>query len=142
LAAIAVKTDSIRTIYYAHTDHLGSIRLLTTSGKGIQSRSHYDAWGVRTLAAGTSITNRGFTGHEHLPMFGLINMNARLYDPMVGRFLAMDPFVQMPDYTQAFNRYTYALNNPLIYVDPDGEYFLIDDLIAAAIGAGLMHMIG
>jgi RHS repeat-associated protein len=77
---------------------------------------------------------RGYTGHEHLPEFGLINMNARLYDPAVGRFLSPDPFVQAPDFSQSFNRYSYCLNNPLIYTDPTGEYFLIDDLIAAIIG--------
>lgn len=40
---------------------------------------------------------RGFSGHEHLPWFGLINMNVRLYDPALGRFLSPDPLVQMPD---------------------------------------------
>ena len=39
---------------------------------------------------------RGYTGHEHLPWFGLINMNARLYDPAVHRFLSPDPEVQLP----------------------------------------------
>jgi RHS repeat-associated protein len=65
---------------------------------------------------------RGYTGHEHLPMFGLINMNARLYDPLPGRFLSPDPFVQLPDFTQSYNRYSYALNNPLIYTDQNGEF--------------------
>ena len=60
---------------------------------------------------------RGFTGHEHLPWFGLINMNARLYDPIVGRFLSPDPYVQAPDFTQNFNRYSDALNNSLNYTD-------------------------
>ena len=50
-------------------------------------------------------------------------MNARMYDPVLGRFLEMDPYVQMPDYSQSFNRYTYAMNNPLIYTDPTGEIF-------------------
>jgi hypothetical protein len=44
-----------------------------------------------------------------------------LYDPALGRFIGLDPYVQTPDFTQAFNRYAYALNNPLIYTDPDGE---------------------
>lgn len=61
-------------------------------------------------------------------------MNARLYDPALGRFLSPDPYVQMPDFTQSFNRYSYCLNNPLRYTDPTGEYFGIDDLIAALIG--------
>ncbi|MDO5666030.1 MAG: polymorphic toxin type 23 domain-containing protein, partial [Bacteroidia bacterium] len=64
---------------------------------------------------------RGYTGHEHLPWFGLVNMNARLYDPVLGRFLNPDPYVQMPDFTQNFNRYSYVLNNPLKYTDPTGE---------------------
>jgi hypothetical protein len=49
-------------------------------------------------------------------------MNGRLYDPLLGRFLSPDNNVQMPDFTQNFNRYSYALNNPMIYNDPDGEF--------------------
>jgi len=44
-----------------------------------------------------------------------------LYDPLVGRFMNPDPYVQMPDYSQNFNRYSYGLNNPLKFNDPDGE---------------------
>lgn len=69
---------------------------------------------------------RGFTGHEHLPWFNLVNMNGRLYDPVVGRMLSADPYVQMPDNTQSFNRYAYCLNNPLVYADPTG-YSMIGD---------------
>ncbi len=72
----------------------------------------------------SSLISRGFTGHEHLDNVQLINMNGRLYDPIIARFLSPDNNVQMPDYTQNLNRYTYALNNPLIYTDPDGEWFL------------------
>ena len=61
------------------------------------------------------LLGRGYTGHEHLDWFGLINMNARLYDPSLGRFLSPDPHVQAPDFSQNFNRYSYCLNNPLKY---------------------------
>jgi len=114
-----------------HSDHLGSLRVVTTTVNAIQTRYHYDAWGSRTTVAGTSITNRGFTGHEHLPEFGLINMNARLYNPVIGRFLSLDPYVADNTYSQDFNRYTYARNNPLIYTDPNGEFFF------AAVGIGV-----
>ncbi len=50
-------------------------------------------------------------------------MNARLYDPVLGRFMGVDPYVQLPDYTQSFNRYSYCMNNPLKYTDPSGEFF-------------------
>ncbi|MEA3504017.1 MAG: RHS repeat-associated core domain-containing protein [Bacteroidota bacterium] len=66
--------------------------------------------------------DRGYTGHEHLDEFGLINMNGRVYDAYLARFLSPDPFVQAPDYSQNFNRYSYAFNNPLKYTDPDGEF--------------------
>lgn len=61
--------------------------------------------------------------------------NARLYDPVLGRFLSPDPYVQTPDFTQSFNRYSYCLYNPLCYVDKDGESFLL--ILAAVAGAYL-----
>ena len=134
LSAVAIKTNGTRSFYYVQSDHLGSIRVVTTAAKAIQTRYYYDAWGKQTLASGTSITNRGYIGEEHLNEFGLLNLNARIYDPVLGRFLEMDPYVQMPDFTQSHNRYSYCLNNPLKYTDPDGEWFGIDDLIAAAAG--------
>jgi RHS repeat-associated protein len=54
-------------------------------------------------------------------MFGLINMNARLYDPAIGRFLAPDPHVPDGSNSLDYNRYMYARNNPLVYSDPSGE---------------------
>ncbi|MCK9453429.1 MAG: hypothetical protein M0Q90_17170 [Bacteroidales bacterium] len=59
---------------------------------------------------------------EHLSQFGLINMNGRVYDPFLARFLSPDPHVQAPDYSQNYNRYSYAWNNPLKYTDPSGEF--------------------
>lgn len=50
-------------------------------------------------------------------------MNGRIYDPRLGRFLQADPFVQFAANTQSYNRYSYVLNNPLVYTDPSG-YFL------------------
>ena len=69
------------------------------------------------------VAGHGYTGHEHLPGWGLINMNARLYDPALCRFLSPDPVLQDPLSTQNFNRYSYCLNNPLKYTDESGEIF-------------------
>ena len=65
--------------------------------------------------------DRGFTGHEHLYAFGLINMNGRVYDPLMSSFLSPDNYVQDPTSQQGFNRYAYCFYNPLKYVDPTGE---------------------
>jgi hypothetical protein len=48
-------------------------------------------------------------------------MNGRLYDPVVGRFLSPDPYIQDPSFSQSYNRYAYALNNPLKFTDYSGE---------------------
>ncbi len=69
-------------------------------------------------------------------------MNARLYDPVLGRFLSPDPFVQASDFTQSYNRYSYCWNNPLVYVDENGEIIFTTAVIVGlcmgtAIGAGL-----
>jgi hypothetical protein len=60
-----------------------------------------------------------------------------MYDPLLGRFLSPDPYVQMPDYSQNFNRYSYCLNNPLIYVDETGEFFWIIPNISWSKSGGL-----
>ena len=123
--------------YYALTDHLGSYtRLYTMAGDSVLIAS-YAPWGNRTTTKNTLKFHRGFTGHEHLTTYGVINMNGRMYDPTVGRFLAPDNFVQMPDFSQSFNRYSYCLNNPLKYTDPSGELLGVDDWLIVAIATGV-----
>ena len=80
---------------------------------------------------------RGFTSHEHLTKLGLIYANARLYDPLLGRFLSPDPYIQDPDNPQNFNRYSYCLNNPLKYTDPSGKFVVVDSFLVGLIGGGL-----
>ena len=109
------------------------IQVVTANGSLVQELS-YDAWGrlrdpdthdiYKPGKEPELFLGRGYTGHEHLTQFGLINMNARLYDPALGRFLSPDPYVQMPDMPQNFNRYSYTINNPLLYKDSNGEFFL------------------
>ncbi|GHV35124.1 hypothetical protein FACS1894178_4030 [Bacteroidia bacterium] len=123
--------------YYITTDHLGSISLISNVSRGIVSRYYYQPFGGRVLLAGTDITPRGYTFHEHLTAFGLINMNGRMYDPVLARFLSPDPYVQMPDFTQNYNRYSYALNNPFKLTDPSGEFIHI---LAAALFGGIVNL--
>ena len=83
------------------------------------------------LGFDTSNTRRGYTGHEHMDETGLIHMNGRVYDPLLGRFLSADRFVQAPRNTQSFNRYSYVVNNPLSYTDPSGFEFVLLNVVGA-----------
>lgn len=145
LIAIVVRESGSDTYYYTYTDHLGSILTVTSDNGTVVGEQSFDAWGryrdVNTWVplttppsgvGGLGWLTRGYTGHEHLRPFGLINMNGRLYDPALGRVLSADNYVQDPFFTQNYNRYTYAYNNPLIYNDPDGQVVF---LAAVAIGA-------
>jgi len=89
-------------------------------------------WGKQTVTLNTIGLHRGYTGHEMLNELDIINMNGRLYDPVLGRFFRPDNYVQMPDNSQSFNRYSYCLNNPLKYTDPSGDFWNL--IIGAAIG--------
>ena len=130
--AVLSVTDDSEKYLYLHRDYLGSITLITDNAGNPVERRHFDAWGnitsywnaegKTTVPAEGILLDRGYTGHEHLLSVGLINMNARLYDPALHRFLQPDNFVQDPFNTQNFNRYGYVLNNPLLYIDPTGEY--------------------
>jgi len=133
-------------LYYSYSDSQGSLIALVHEGGSIIQRFAYDPWGARrdpndwtAKDSRTSfIINRGYTGHEHLSVFGLINMNARLYDPALGRFLSPDPYVQTPDNSQNFNRYSYCLNNPLRYSDPTGMLTWNDIIGGISLVAGIV----
>ncbi len=105
---------------------------LTTSLHKLHYINSPDGMYVTDLLGGKKLTEnsmpynipRGYTMHEHLDEFGLINMNSRLYSQYLSRFLAPDPYIQDPTNSQNFNRYSYCLNNPLKYTDPSGEFWL------------------
>jgi RHS repeat-associated protein len=64
-----------------------------------------------------------FTGQEDDDDLGLYNFKARLYDPSLGRFISPDIIDPNIDDPQSLNRYSYARNNPLIYIDPTGNQY-------------------
>ena len=131
---VIVIRDGLFKPYLAFTDNLGSIlSVFDEEGRKVFDAS-YDAWGKQTITQNDIGLYRGYTGHEMLNEYDIINMNGRLYDPVIGRFFSPDNYVQMPDNSQNFNRYSYCLNNPLKYTDPSGEWFGIDDLIVAGAG--------
>lgn len=138
-------TGGTETALIYHYDHLGSIDSITdfgsvgadyaTGDSGKSGQFSEDAWGQRrnpltwtgalisTDNGGPdSLTPRGFTGHEMLDDLGLVHMNGRIYDPLLGRFLSADVVVQFPGSLQSYNRYSYVQNNPLTFTDPTGWF--------------------
>ena len=130
LAAIFVQNNGNDTLYFAQTDYQGSLAVLSLNNGSIQERYAYDPWGNRRNPNDwlsrdwrtSFLFNRGYTLHEHLKEFGLINMNGRMYDPITMMFFSPDSYLQSPEDWLNFNRYSYCLNNPLKYTDPSGEF--------------------
>ncbi|EJL83317.1 RHS repeat-associated core domain protein containing protein [Polaromonas sp. CF318] len=134
------------TTSYFHKDHLGSIVAVSDETGAVVERMAFDAWGKRRFVNGTpdvldSIvgwnTDRGYTEHEHLDEMGVIHMNGRVYDPLIGRFMSADPFIDNIDDLQNHNRYAYVRNNPLRITDPSGYgwWTSIRNIVVRAVAA-------
>ncbi|NRB25799.1 MAG: hypothetical protein HRU42_19580 [Shewanella sp.] len=131
LAGTVSRSSKVR---YQHTDMLGTPVMETDESGNVISRSVYEPFGKRL---GGEKVGLGFTGHLQDEDLGLTYMQARYYDPVIGRFYSNDPV----GYTYAnpvmsFNRYLYVNNNPYKYTDPNGE-FLWGAVIGAAIDYGM-----
>jgi RHS repeat-associated protein len=109
---------------YLHKDDQGSVVAITNDAGVVQYSYKYDVWGKRSVA--TQVENvfggtyRGYTGHEHIAILELINMNGRIYDPVMARFLSPDPYIFETANFQNFNRFSYVFNNPVNLTDPSG----------------------
>lgn len=143
---VLIKENGKWGLHHICRDYLGSITHITNESGTIRNELNYDAWGRRRNPTNLAyysdgqepelLIGRGYTGHEHLACFGLINMNARLYEPAMGRFISPDPFIINAFMSQDFNRYSYAKNNPLKFVDKNGEIvWWIPVAIGAVVGA-------
>ena len=128
LAAVEPDSAEGETTYHLHLDHLGTPRQITdgVSGTAVALHSYYPFGGEATDPSQTGFELK-FTGHERDENgsggAGMLDyMHARYCSPGLGRFLSIDPIgstrLLRP---QSWNRYTYSLNNPIKYLDPDGR---------------------
>jgi RHS repeat-associated protein len=120
---IVYNTDDSTFNYEYHLkDHLGSTRVAfvpTTGGTEVVQENSYYPFGapIADLSWSPKSTNRyGYNGKEHIKEFDLdwVDYGARFYNPIIGRFMAIDPMTKKhANYTP----YAYVYNNPLRYID-------------------------
>ncbi len=129
---VAEIEGSTATIF--HKDHLGSSTAMTNSTAGEIETSEYMPFGGMREHTGTEVSDYKFTDQELDKSSNLYNYDARLYDPVIGRFISADS--EVPDFIdtersavhdpQKLNRYAYCFNNPLFYTDPSGHIVVIN----------------
>lgn len=129
---------------YDLKDHLGNLRAACRCAEQIETaqtrpdigyapilvqQNHYDAWGMKLPLfngyggepyKGLPEDRFKFLKHELVEGVGLYDLEARLYDPTLGRFVQVDPLPDDAD-QESLTPYQYALNNPVLYSDPDGK---------------------
>lgn len=119
LALMLWGTAQAKTVHYYYTDPQGTPLAKADANGAITETFDYRPYGTQAL--GQAPSGPGYTGHVNDPGTGLVYMQARYYDPEVGRFLSVDPVGVVPADGYAFNRYAYASNNPISNIDPDGR---------------------
>lgn len=97
---------------YRHLDFRGNVSFVSDETGGVVAQYRYSAYGLDRVL-GQDADARRFAGRLELGD-GLALLGARIYDPLVGRFLSQDPVFQ------ELNAYSYTLGNPVHFWDPDG----------------------
>lgn len=140
--ATVTGTGATATIYYDHTDHLTGSNVVTNSAGTLEELLDYYPYGDIRLdqKVGSYSEQNKFAGHEYDVDTGLNYAVSRYYNSAFGRWTSQDPaFLALGDDSktesitqlnteaylmdpQALNSYSYARNNPLMYVDIDGNY--------------------
>jgi RHS repeat-associated protein len=125
-----------QTVVYFHNDPAGSPIAATDASGNVLWRESYRPYGERMLKPAAANT-QWFHGKSLDPDTGMEDFGARNYDPVLGRFLSIDPVDFTEKNIHSFNRYAYGNNNPLKYKDPDGRVAFLLPLVAALSEIGL-----
>ena len=105
-------------------DHLGGSNIITDGSGNLVQHVQYSPYGEIEYELYLSVSvNYLFTGQEFDREAGLYYYNARYYDPEIGRFIQPDTIIPDPSDNQAYNRYSYCRNNPIMLTDPSGHEF-------------------
>lgn len=150
LVATVETVSATPSLYYVHTDHLGGTNVVTDDTGAQVELLDYFPYGSQRIASGAHDSQKQYTGHYYDADTALTYMGARYYNGGNGRFVSQDPaflnigrvdFEEKYNRTltehlqnpQALNSYSYALNNPIQYVDSNGEIIPLIGPAAVAI---------
>ena len=117
---VAMRKNDV--VQYIVGDHLGTTSVVLNADGTLASEARHYPYGQERWSSGTLPTDRRFTGQKLIDSAGgIYHMGARFYDPYINRFVSPDSIVPQPGNPQSLNRFSYALGNPLKYVDPSGH---------------------
>lgn len=116
------------TVTYVYTDPQGTPLAEADANGNITATFDYAPYGKQAM--GTVPNGLGYTGHVSDPDTGLVYMQARYYDPAIGRFVSTDPVGPGAGQVFTYNRYVYVNDNPVMGVDPDGRTSVVGDMRA------------
>ena len=121
LLSLAHRTAVAGKVAYIYTDIQGTPVMESDAQGHITARYDYAPYGAAVQGLSGSPNGPGYTGHVNDPDTGFVYMQARYYDPAMGRFLSIDPVSPVPSNSFNFNRYSYGNLAPVTYMDPGGR---------------------
>jgi RHS repeat-associated protein len=135
LSGFSVAENTVSITFY-HTDALGSVIATADEFGNLKWRRSYQPYGEIQPPQNPADTEEplSYTGKPR-DATGLVYFGARYYDPLIGRFMGVDPAGIDPANPHSFNRYAYAHNNPYKYIDPDGKFAILAFVAAAVTSA-------
>lgn len=118
IASLLMNQVVAEDIYYVHTDHLNVPTLVTDADRTVVWQGQRNPFGETTITVNTIDQPFRFPGQYYDEETGLHYNLMRDYDPSLGRYIQSDPI----GLDGGLNTYAYVGGNPLMYVDPDGEF--------------------
>jgi RHS repeat-associated protein/uncharacterized repeat protein (TIGR01451 family) len=118
-AAGAMRVNGV--LYYVLKDQVGSASVVTDASGNVAGEQRYTPFGETRTSTGSMFTDHLYTGQRQMADIGLYHYGARFYSAKLGRFISPDSLVPGGGNPQAYNRYSYVLNNPILFNDPTGH---------------------
>ena len=120
-AVRVVTSPTANALYYVLGDQLGSASVTLNSSGTTVSGMRYYPFGETRVSTGTLPTDKLFTGQRAMEDLGIYYYGARFYDPYLNRWIQPDTIIPGAGNSQAYDRYAYVYNSPIIYNDPTGH---------------------